>query len=172
MATITQYLTPEEATFLPAAGFPEYQSVNGVNFTVTGLAYDGAGSLPEEACWKWSPIGYGSGDLTVDIIWYVESGTSGTLKWWAALAAITPDADTQNPESKSYGPTATVVDTHLGTQAKRLHKATITLSGTSLNSMAAGDECWIRVFREPSDASDTITADAVITSVRLSYSDT
>jgi len=173
MGTVVQYLTPEEASFFGPAGFPEFRATPGANFTVTGLAYDGAGSLPEEAAWKFTPVNYGSGDMTVDVIWYAESGTSGAVKWWAAVAAITPDVDTQNVETKFYAsPVSTVVDNHLGTVGKRLHKATITIAAANLNSMAAGDECWIRLFREPADAEDTIDADVIVTSVRVSYSDT
>lgn len=170
MATVTQYLTPEEASLLPAAGFPEYRAYNGSSFPLTGLAFDG-GSTIEEAYWKFTPVAYAGGNVTVDIIWYADSGTNGGVSFGVGLAAITPDVDTQDPTTKSFGTTPSVTDTHLGTTARRLHKATVTLSGSQLNSMSDGDECWLRLLRSPSAGADTITADVIVTSVRVSYSD-
>jgi hypothetical protein len=172
MAVVEQYFIPEEASYLPAAGFPQFINTPGSTFGLTGLAYDGAGTGIEEAAWKWTPAKYGSGAVTVDIVWYAASGTSGAVIWAAGIAAITPETDTQDPTTKSFATSVTVTATHLGTTDKRLHKATISLSGASLDSMAAGDECWLRVFRTPGGAGDTLAADAVVTSVRISYSDT
>lgn len=169
MATVALYLAPEEGGFA-ASAFPQFLKNLGTNFPVTGLAYDGAGSTAERAYWKFQPIAYGSGNITCDILWYADSGTTGAVVWEAALAAITPDVDTTDVETKAFATAQQVTDTHLGTTAQRLHKATITIS--NLDSVAAGDEAWLRVSRLPADAGDTMTVDAILTSVRLSYSDT
>jgi len=168
VAVVVQYLIPEAAQFL-ASAFPQITRNLGTNFPVSTLAFDGAGTAAERAYWKWSPIGYTSGPITCDLIWYPASGTSGGVVWEAAIAAITPDADTQDVETKAFAAAQTVTDTHLGSTARRLHRATITLSGSSLDSLADGDECWLRISRLPGNSSDTITADAHLTSVRLSY---
>lgn len=170
MGTVEQYFAPEEASFLPAAGYPQFVKNNGNTFAVTGLAYDGAGTSVEEAAWKFNPSRYGSGNLTVDVIWYADSGTTGAVIWGASIAAITPNVDTQDVETKSFAASGSVTVSHLGTTAQRLHKATITISG--LDSIAAGDEVWLRLFRTPGGAGDTMAVDAIVTSVRLSYSDT
>ncbi|WP_171074089.1 hypothetical protein [Nonomuraea basaltis] len=172
MAIVELYFAPEEPSFLPAAGYPQYLNTPGSTFGLTGLAYDGVGASVEEAAWKFNPAKYGSGAITVDIIWYGLGATSGAVVWGAGLAAITPNTDTQDPTTKTFAASGSVTTSHLGTTAKRLHKSTITLSGASLDSIAAGDEAWLRVFRTPGAAGDTLAADAVVTSVRLSYSDT
>ena len=170
MATIRQYLAPEEATIRSTTGFPQFVRNDGTNFGVTGLAYDGAGTNQEIAYWKFEPAGYGSGDLTVDLVWYAASGTSGSVDWAAAVAAITPNTDTEDVLTAAFGNAPAVTANHLGTTARRLHKTTVTITTSDLDSMAAGDECWLKVMRNP--ITDTLTADAIITSVRLSYSDT
>ncbi|MFC7591040.1 hypothetical protein ACFQYP_50650 [Nonomuraea antimicrobica] len=82
MATVYQYLPPEEAALRTAAGFPQFVINQGTTFPVTGLAFDGAGTAQEYAYWKFTPFGYAAGaDVTVEIIWYAVSGTSGTVNW-------------------------------------------------------------------------------------------
>lgn len=166
MATVWQSLYPEEAQFL-AAGFAQFVKSNGTSFPVAALAYDAAGT--EYGWWKWTPFNYGSGNITCDLIWYADSTTSGTVRWEVALAAITPNTDTQDVETKAFAAVQTFDDAHLGTTAQRLHQATITIS--NLDSIAADDECWLRVGRVGGNAADTLTGDALLASVRLSYSD-
>ncbi|MFI7125977.1 hypothetical protein ACIBQ1_09805 [Nonomuraea sp. NPDC050153] len=168
MAIVEQYLAPEEAAFRTGLAFPQMVRVEGTNQPVTGLAFDGAGTTSEYAFWKFSPFKYGSGNLSVDVIWYAASGTSGTVDWAAGVACITPNTDTEDVQSAGFGSSPLATGTHLGTTARRLHKTTITITDT--DSMAAGDECWLRLARNPS--TDSITADVIVTSVRLSYSDT
>ncbi|MET8866518.1 hypothetical protein ABZW11_26570 [Nonomuraea sp. NPDC004580] len=169
MGTIQQYLQPEEAVTL-SSNFARYQRADGSSFPVTGLAFTGSGTTPQEAVWKFTPLGYGSGNVTMDVIWYAASGTSGSVAWTGCVAAITPNTDTQDVQTKTFGSAALQITNHLGTTARRLHKTTLSLSSSHIDSMAAGDECWLQVLRPPD--LDTLAADAILTSVRLSYSDT
>lgn len=168
MGTVRQYLAPEEAQFA-ASAFPAFVKNLGTNFPVSGLAYDGAGATAERAYWKFEPINYGSGNITCDIAFYNDSSTAGACVWEAALAAITPETDSQDVETKAFATAQQVTKSHPGTTAQRLQRATITI--TNLDSIAAGDEAWLRISRLPADAGDTSTADVILTSVRLSYSD-
>lgn len=167
MGTIYQYLQPEEAVTL-STNFAQYVKADGTNIPISGLAYDPVAATAEQAMWKFTPVGYGSGPLAVDIVWYAATATSGDVDWGASVAAITPNVDTQDPTTKTWPSTPLVSDTHLGTTGKRLHLVTVSVS--NVDSMAAGDECWLRVIR--SSATDTMTGDAILTSVRISYSDT
>lgn len=168
MATVRLYLAPEEASFL-ASSFPQFVKNNGTNFPVTGLAFDA--STAENAFWKFDPIGYGSGNITCDVIWYADTSTTSThgVTWQVAIAAITPGTDTQNVETKAFA-TAQQASTDLGSaDAQKLMKTTVTIS--NLDSVAAGDEVWLRLTRLVSDANDDLTGDAIVTSIRLTYSD-
>lgn len=169
MGTVRQYLAPEEAQFASTA-FPQFVRTQGTNYPVSGLAYDGAGSTIERAYWKFEPVAYGSGNITCDVIFYNDSSTAGACVWEAALAAITPETDTQDVETKAFATAQQVTKSHPGTTVQRLQRATITIS--NLDSVAAGDEAWLRISRLQTDGGDTSTADVILTSVRLSYSDT
>jgi hypothetical protein len=167
MGTVRHLLSPEEAVYA-SSGFPQYTRILGSNFPVTSLAYD-SGSI-ETAYFKRRLVNYGSGNFTLKLTWYAPSVTSGTVRWEAAVACITPESDTQSVESKNFATTASVDDAHLGTTAQRLHTATITIS--SLDGAAADDIIWIRIVRHGAHANDTLGEDARLVEAELSYSDT
>ena len=169
MATVFHHFSPEEAQFL-SANFPAFVRNAGTNFPVTGLAFDG-GSSDELAYFKFFATNYGAGNLTLRIDWYADTASSGNVVWGARLAAITPNTDSQDVETKAFASAQTQQDTHLGTTGQRLHTVDLTIS--NLDSIANGDACWLEVYRDASDTTnDTMTGDAIITGLRLSYSDT
>jgi len=167
MANVRLDLDPEQAQFLGTA-FPQFDKVNGANYPVSGLRYDAAAD--EAAFWKLDSFGYGSGNLTLDILWQAENATSGVVRWGASIAAITPDADSQDVTTDALTTEQTVDDTHLGTVGKRVHKASITIS--NLDAIAAEDVVWVRVRRIGSNAADTLANDVWMLQARLTYSDT
>lgn len=168
MGTVRIPLHPEEAQFATSA-FPAYVRTAGTNFPVSGLAFD-ASAATETAYWKFPAFSYGSGNLTCDIDWYADTATSGNIVWEAKIAAITPDTDSQDVETKAFATALTVTDSHLGTTGQRLHRASITVS--NLDSIAALDVVWIAISRLGSNASDTMTGDAIMVLAEISYSDT
>lgn len=100
-----------------------------------------------------------------------DAASSGNVVWGARLAAITPNTDSQDVETKAFAAGQTAQDAHLGTTGQRLHSVDIVIS--NLDSLADGDMCWLHVFRDASDTTnDTLTGDAIIVGLRLSYSDT
>lgn len=168
MATV--YLSPftPESAFFQATTFPEFSKVAGTNFPVTSLKFDAAAD--EAAFWKFTALNYGSGNLTVDILWYADTATSGDVVFGASISAITPNTDTQDVETDGLATENTVTDSHLGTTGQRVHLATITVS--NLDSIAANDLVHLRIRRLGSNGSDTMTGDACILLVGVSYSDT
>ena len=167
MATVTQQFTPESAIF-PSSTFPAFAKFVGTNFPISVLAYDAGAD--EAAYWKMRAVRYGSGNLTVDIEWYADTASSGVVRWGVSIAAITPDTDSQDMETKSFATENTFDDTHLGTTGQRLHRATVTVS--NLDSLAADDIVIIRLRRIGSNGSDTMTGDALMPLFTVSYSDT
>jgi hypothetical protein len=164
VATVSQSLDAEAAQFLSSA-FPALRKA-GTNIPVMSLAYDATNN--QGAFWRLPALNFGSGNLTVEIFWYAATATSGDVVFGAALAAITADTDTGSTESKSLATEQTVTDTHLGTTAQRLHKASLTLSNT--DSIAAGDECWLKLRRLSSG--NSLSGLVHVVEVRVSYSDT
>lgn len=164
MATATIELHPEQAQFL-ATAFPAYVKNNGTNFPVSALAFDAA--TDEAAFWKFAATGYASGNLTLTIYWYADSATSGDVIFDAQIACITPNSDSQDIETDGLATVQSVTDSHIGTTGQRLHSAQITIS--NLDSIAADDLVFLRLNRDANNGSDTMTGDALVTLVTISY---
>ena len=140
----------------------------GTNFPVGGIAFD---ATTQETCFfKFPAIAYGSGNVTVTLEWEADTASSGGITYGASLAAITPNVDTQDIETKAFATENTASDTHLGTTGQRQHSFAVTVS--NLDSLAADDEVYLRIRRVPADGGDTMTGDAIITRVIVTYSDT
>lgn len=171
MATKSLQFQPYEAEFL-ATNFPALFKVNGTAIPIRGLSFAEAPAANQHAFFDFSSANYGSGDVTVKIRWYADTATSGVVRWGVALAAITPNTDTQDIETKALATAIEGNTTHLGTTGQREHESSLTITGASLDSLAAGDSCWIDIYRDTADAADTMTGVVIITKVILEYSDT
>jgi hypothetical protein len=169
MGTVKHELHPEEAQFL-ASAFPQFVKNNGTNFPVSGLAFDA--TTDEAAFWKFRASNYGSGNLTLKLLWYADTASSGNVVWEAQIASITPDTDSQDVETDGLATLNYVQDTHLGTVGQRVHLCTITVS--NLDSIAADDLVFLRIARDANgtNATDDMTGDAILLLAELSYSDT
>lgn len=167
MSTVKHLFFPRDALY-PASNYPQYKAVAGTNFPVESLAFDAS---TEEACYfPFAAINYGSGNLTIRIKWYADTASANGITFGASLAAITPNTDTQDIETKAFATENTASDTHLGTTGQRLHEFTITVS--NLDSVAAGDWCVLKLARKVADAGDTMTGDCQVVEVDIEYSDT
>jgi len=166
MATVKHQLHPEGAQ-LPSSNFAALGVPQGTNFPVSGLAFDA--TTAESAFWKLKASNYGSGNLTLDLDWYADTATAEDVVWGASIAAITPNTDTQDIETKAFATENTVQDTHLGTTGQRLHRCTITIS--NLDSLAADDYVCLKIRRIPTDGADDMSGDAILVLAELSYSD-
>lgn len=167
MSTVKQVLEPGDAQF-PTSNPAAPSLVQGTNFPVPGLAFDA--TTQETAFFPFKAINYGSGNITVTVEWYADTASANGVTFGASLAAITPNTDTQDIETKAFATENTASDTHLGTTGQRLHTFDITIS--NLDSIAADDYCVLRLRRVPADAGDTMTGDAIVVRVTVSYSDT
>lgn len=167
MATLRIPLTPEGARY-GSVQAAQYVKTNGTSSPVTGLAFDATTS--EAVYWQFVALGYGSGNLTATVLWYADTASSGAVVWECAIGAITPNTDTQDVETKALATATNAAQTHLGTVGQRLHTVDVTIS--NLDSLAANDLVAIRLARLPADAGDTMTGDAIVQYVVLSYSDT
>jgi hypothetical protein len=169
MATVSVLFERPSDQFDPIGTvFPQSVRFPGTNFPVEGLAFDAAA---DEACVaKFKAKSYGSGNITAILTWYADSASSNAVVWGAAIAAYTPETDTQDIETDAFATENTVTDTHLGTTAQRLMNASITIS--NLDSIAADDIVFLRIRRVGSNGADTMTGDAILVAVELQYSDT
>lgn len=169
MATIYRELYPTEGQWVGAA-VPQLFRNFGTNQPVTWLAFDS--TTTEYAYWELGAVDYGGGAVSVDIVWGADTATSGAVRWEAAIDAVSPEADALNVETTSFGTPVTVDDSHLGTTARRLMRASLSMTGGALNSMADGDELWFRLGRLGGATADTLTGDAFLKKILLSWAST
>lgn len=169
MATIKQHFESDAFMYRSATAFPQLVRADGTNYPVSGLAYDA--SAEEASFVRFRASNYGSGNLTALINWYAATATSGDIVWGISLAAITPNTDTQDMETKAFATEQTVTDSHLGTTGKRSHDAPA-LTISNLDSLAADDIVELKVVRKAAAAGDTMTGDGILTMLDISYSDT
>jgi hypothetical protein len=167
MATVKVPLHPRSAIPASSNG-AQHKVVDGTNFPVPSLAFDA--TTEESVYFQFRIPNYGSGNLTLTLNWYADTASSGDVVFGAAIAAVTPNTDTQDIETKAFATANTVTDTHLGTTGQRLHETAITIS--NLDSIAANDYVVLKLYRVAADAGDTMTGDALVTMAELSYSDT
>jgi len=168
MATTRLVLNVDSAQPVPGSTLPQFKQA-GSSVGVSSYSFD-AGA--DEALQFVVPYvqAYGSGNLTVKLRWFADTATSGDVVWGAAIAAITPETDSQDIETDSLATENTVTDSHLGTTAQRLMEASITVS--NLDSLAAADYLSLRIRRIGTNGSDTMSGDAQLAGVVVEYSDT
>jgi hypothetical protein len=164
VATVYQQLNPSSAV-MRTTTFPQLVQANGTAIPVRGLAFDAA---TEESCFfNLRAINYASGNLTIDFYWYADTASSGDVIWGAAIAAITANTDSQDIETDALATAATATDSHLGTTGQRLHQIAVTVS--SLDSLAADDWVALQVYRDADAGGDTMTGDAILVGLTVSY---
>lgn len=141
--------------------------VAGTNFPFPVLMFDA--STDQTCYWVFRVPDYASGNLTLTLLWYADTASTNNVVWEAQIAAITPNTDTQDVETKAFATLNYVQDTHLGTTGQRLHECSITIS--NLDSLAAGDWVALRLARDANgtNATDDMTGDAYLVEAELSY---
>lgn len=165
MATIVHQFNPRDGEARTNAA--AFVLVQGTNAPVPGLAFDA--DTDEDIFFRFTATGY-VGSPVLRIHWYADSASSGDVVWGCQIACITPNTDSQDIETDALATAQTVTDTHLGTTGQRLHETTITISNT--DSLAAGDDVLVRLYRDANAGGDTMTGDAVVTRSAFEYSDT
>jgi hypothetical protein len=158
---ILQYFPPEAALY-PTSNYAQFKSVNGTNFPVNSLAFDA--TTDETVFFRGIANNFTQPGVQIRIRWYADTGTSGTCIWGASIAAITPNLDSQDIETKAFAAESTATTTHLGTTGQRLHETAVVLS--NINSLSNEDDLTLKIVRKAS--SDTMTGDALLIGVLVS----
>lgn len=128
-------------------------------------AFDGAGSSIEQLyCSFTLPGDYASGGA-LKVQGTINSTTGNVAVMQASVSASTP-ADADTPLEHAFSTAATVSITANTTEARRLLEGSITLN---MDSAAAGDLVTIRLFRDPTNGSDTHTSDIEVWCCEFAY---
>lgn len=128
------------------------------------LAFD---ATTDESCdWTFiAPQGI-TGTITTVITYRAASATTGSVRWQAALEAIT-DGDATDTDTASSFDTANSAGATVPGTAGHIDQISITM--TNADSIAAGDYCRLRINRDADGTSgtDDATGDAQILAVEL-----
>jgi hypothetical protein len=140
-------LTPGGAVYA-AAAIPQFNIVQGTNFPVPQIGY----AVNDLAYWNFPARAYTSGDITFTVYWYAAA-TSGNVQWAVSLGAITIGTDSGSIEAKALA-TATNGQTATNSNAKAGKTTAITITGSSLDSIAANDFAQISLKRIAASSSE------------------
>ena len=168
MATVTHWLDPKGADVFTTVNAPEWVQANGTNFPKSGYAFDG-GSSVEAMFFEVPAVNYAAaGNLTLLIDFYT-SATSNATVFQAAISATT-DGEAQSMLTDAFATATNSGGVTSNSTANGHKRATITIS--NLDSLADGDRFTLKVFRDPTNGSDTNTSDAIIFGCWLQYTST
>lgn len=144
---------------LPTAGAPTVSCNTGSNTQKGTLDYtdDGATVIQAQNS-LWLPADF-TGTIDVRLRWFTAA-TSGNAVWQVATTCIA-DAETSDP---AYSTASTVTDAAKGTTLQDNDAA---ITGLTITTCAAGELMYVKVFRDPAHASDTLSATASLRHLEL-----
>lgn len=157
-SVLMQYFPPEAALF-PTSNYAQFKSINGTNFPVNMLAFDA--STDETVFFRGVANNFNLTGVEVRLRWYADTASTGTCIWGVSLAAISPNLDSQDIETKALTPEQTITSTHLGTTGQRVQESVLQM--TNIDSMADLDALVLKVTRKAS--SDSMAGDAFLLDV-------
>lgn len=104
----------------------------------------------------------GSG-LKVRIHWMADTATSGDVRWQAHFQRLTDDVDTATFDTNASNEAVGTAPAASGTPAV----TEVTCASGAIDGIVAGDAYRVRITREQSAASDTMTGDAQVIAVEV-----
>lgn len=110
------------------------------------------------------PRNYGGGGITVTLHWRATSATSGTVRWTTSFERGNTDID-----SDSFATANTAGGAANGTSGTSTATSIAHANGSEIDSLAAGEEFWLKVSRDADGTSgtDDMTGDAELYAVEL-----
>ena len=157
---------------LPMSAMQPADSTTLPEFVVNGdiEAYGFDDAADEGGLWRIGQLPtLAADDMTIDVDFYATA-TTGNVIWGVQALAYTVGTDTTSIEAAAFATpvlsTATAVS---GTTLVPV-RATITLStGANQDNAATGDFFILKLYRDADNASDTLSGDAFVAAVHLSF---
>lgn len=103
--------------------------------------------------------GYASGGLTITFDWSATSATTGDTVWGAAIRAIPDDAEDMDA-AHTFDYNDGTADTTASASGERSRQTITFTDGADMDSLANGETFVLRIRRNASSGSDTMTGDA------------
>jgi hypothetical protein len=150
-----------------STGQPALYLENGTSIPYSGYGFDATTS--EQIFLDFKVPFYLSGNLTVTLRWYSQTGqTSNAVVWGVQLAALSA-GDAQSVLTDALATAQTTTTTVNGT-ARGSTETVVTV--TNLDSLAADDTVQMRIYRDAAAGGDTMTGDAILFDVEVEYAAT
>lgn len=130
------------------------------------LAFD-SGTI-EYADWKCVlPRHYAGGGLTLTLTWSAASATTGNVIWGAAIRRMNDDAEDFDSTAHSYDFNDTSGVTAPSAVGENSYDNITFTSGADMDSLAAGEVFWLRIRRNASSGSDTMSGDSYLGTIEI-----
>lgn len=134
--------------------------------TVPVLDFDGASAVEYMDFYGVMPQHYSGGGLTITIVWSASSATSNNCVWQLAFRSLEDDAEDIDTTAHSYDYN-TVTGAAPSAVGEVSYDNVTFASGADMDSVDAGDAFILRVKRDPTHASDTITTDCELQAIHI-----
>lgn len=109
---------------------------------------------------------YAGGGLTVTLVWSAASATTGNVIWGAAFRRLEDDnEDIDTSQTYDYNDTSGVAAPSASGEVS--YDSITFTSGADMDSLADGEIAILRIRRNASSGSDTMTGDAELWGVQI-----
>jgi hypothetical protein len=124
------------------------------------------GAALKYACFQFAfPKAWNLGTVTYRVRWTLNSTSTNSVVF-GLQAVATSDGDVMDV---AYGTAITITDAGLGTTAYKQHTSATSSALTIAGTPAAGDMIDWRVYRDPTNGSDTLAATAEMIGIEIYY---
>lgn len=133
--------------------------------SVPCVDFDGAGAVEYMDYYGVLPPHYAGGGLTLTLIWAAAANTNNVI-WQAAIRRRADDAEDLDT-SQTYDYNASAAATAPSAIGEESYDNITFTSGADMDLLAAGEAFILRIKRDSTHASDTMTSDARLTELVL-----
>lgn len=113
------------------------------------------------------PSNYAGGGLTLVLCWGAASATSGNVIWGAAIRRNNDDAEDWDSTAHSYDFNDTSGVAAPSAVGEVSYDNITFTSGSDMDSLATGENFFLRIRRNASSGSDTMSGDARLRSIEI-----
>ena len=150
-----QSMSFSNANFM-TTNFPQIYVSSFLTNPEPALLFDAA--VSETAYFVFRAVNYVVGSsITIHFGWHATNGTTtGDIIWGAQVSTLTANQDTIDTLVQVYTATHSVVDSHLGTAARRIHETSVGFGVADLLGLNTNGLFKVAVHRNGNGGADTM----------------
>ncbi|MDP9192308.1 MAG: hypothetical protein M3P06_11475 [Acidobacteriota bacterium] len=132
------------------------------DITLTGIPFDST-AIEYASHWLKLPANFNGLTFTAKFVWFADSASTNSVVWGIAMLARSND----DAANTAVGTAVEVTDAN--TVALDILETAATGAITPSGTPAAGCMLFVEVYRDPTDGSDTLAADAWLMGVEITF---